>query len=307
MSLNDFEILNEFGKGAYSSVCLVKRKEDSSLYAMKRVKMVDLNLKERENALNEVRFLASITHPNIIGYKEAFFDNESATLNLVMEYAEEGDMESKIKEKIKSKTLFKEEDVWNYLTQMAEGLKALHDNKIMHRDLKSANVFLKEGQIKLGDFNVSKVVKLGLLYTQTGTPYYASPEVWSDKPYEYKSDIWSMGCVLYEICGLTPPFKGNNLDQLFVNVMKGTYDPLPKCYSKELCTVIYSMIKLNHVSRPSCESILNNPFVQKFIVKKNLILKCQYQKSQKLLNTIKFPKHLSEINNHLPKEKKYLL
>lgn len=83
---------------------------------------------------------------------------------------------------------------------MMQGLKQLHDKKIVHRDIKCANVFLmKDGDLKLGDLNVSKVAKQGMLQTQTGTPYYASPEVWNDKPYDLKSDIWSAGCVLYEM------------------------------------------------------------------------------------------------------------
>jgi len=72
----------------------------------------------------------------------------------------------------------------------------------------SANVFLtKSGAAKLGDMNVSKIAKNGLLYTQTGTPYYASPEVWKDQPYDSKSDIWSLGCVIYEMTTLQPPFQ----------------------------------------------------------------------------------------------------
>ena len=92
------------------------------------------------------------------------------------------------------------------------------------RDIKCANIFLfKNGSVKLGDLNVSKVVKMGLVYTQTGTPYYASPEVWADKPYDYKSDIWSVGCVMYELCALKPPFRGQNLDQLYQCVKKGIW------------------------------------------------------------------------------------
>lgn len=176
MSLKDFKIIKPLGKGAFGRVDLVERKEDNKRYAMKSVKISQLNTKEQENSLNEIRILASITHPNIIAYKEAFFDSESKTLHIILEYADDGDLESKIKTHQKNKTNFSENDLWSYLIQMIEGLKALHDMKTMHRDLKSANVFLmSNGLLKLGDLNVSKVVKMGLVYTQTGTPYYASP------------------------------------------------------------------------------------------------------------------------------------
>jgi len=93
---------------------------------------------------------------------------------------------------------------------------------ILHRDLKSANVFLsRNGTVKLGDMNVSKIAKKGLLLTQTGTPYYASPEVWRDQPYDNKSDIWSLGCVLYEMCALKPPFRADDMEGLFNKVCQG--------------------------------------------------------------------------------------
>ena len=92
------------------------------------------------------------------------------------------------------------------------GIKALHDLKIVHRDIKCANIFLtKNGGVKLGDLNVSKVANKGLMHTQTGTPYYASPEVWKDRPYDNKSDIWSLGCVLYEMITLMPPFRATSM------------------------------------------------------------------------------------------------
>ena len=115
---------------------------------------------------------------------------------------------------------------------MSKGLKTLHDNKILHRDLKCANVFLSaENVYKLGDLNVSKVNKRGFASTQTGTPYYASPEVWKDIPYDHKSDIWSLGCVLYEMCALKPPFRAMDMEGLYKKIQKGVYDKLPSKYS----------------------------------------------------------------------------
>lgn len=99
--------------------------------------------------------------------------------------------------------------------------------------MQSANVFLTRGGVaKLGDMNVSKIAKNGLLYTQTGTPYYASPEVWKDQPYDSKSDIWSLGCVIYEMATLEPPFKAEDMEGLFEVVTNGTYPPVPPTYSK---------------------------------------------------------------------------
>ena len=104
--------------------------------------------------------------------------------------------------------------------------------KVFHRDLKSANVFLcKDGMCKLGDMNVSKVAKKGLLFTQTGTPYYASPEVWKEKPYDNKSDIWSLGCVLYEMTTLKPPFRAEDMEGLYKKVTRGFYPKIPSHYS----------------------------------------------------------------------------
>jgi NIMA (never in mitosis gene a)-related kinase len=112
------------------------------------------------------------------------------------------------------------------------GLKVLHNLKIFHRDLKTANIFLTYDQnIKLGDLNVSIVSKNGMAYTQTGTPYYACPEVWNDKPYNHKSDIWSLGCVLYEMAAQKPPFTSNDMKGLSKKINKGIYDRIPLQYS----------------------------------------------------------------------------
>lgn len=301
MSLNDFEQIKQLGKGAFGTVALVKRKADNQKYAMKTVKIAKMNTKDQLNALNEVRVLASLNHVNVIDYKEAFYTEESSTLNIIMEHAEEGDLQSKIKQAKINKTYLPETDIWSYLIQIILGVKALHDKKIMHRDLKSANVFLmKNGTIKIGDLNVSKVVKMGFLSTQTGTPYYASPEVWSEKPYDYKSDLWSVGCIAYELCALRPPFRGQTLEHLFKCVTKGVFDPIPDTYSKELQQIISLLLQVNPAKRASCDSFLQNP-----IIVKKIDSSCMMVCHGRLLNTIKLPYKLEDINEILPKMTRY--
>ena len=129
-----------------------------------------------------------------------------------MELADEGDCYRAITESFAEKVYLKEKMVWKIIIQCLKGLKILHELNIVHRDMKSANIFLfANGQAKLGDFNVSKENINKMLLTQTGTPYYASPEVWKDQPYNHKSDIWSFGCIVYELCCLIPPFKAEDL------------------------------------------------------------------------------------------------
>ena len=158
----------------------------------------------------------------------------------------------------------------------------------------------KDGNAKLGDLNVSKVAKKGLLYTQTGTPYYASPEVWKDQPYDSKSDIWSLGCVLYEITTLKPPFRANDMNGLYKRVLKGIYPKIPSTYSQELNTMIKTLLQVQASMRPSCEQILSMD-----IVKKRMNVLKHYETLPEnlnalqglddinLLNTIKVPKNLA--------------
>ena len=310
MSINDFEIIKQLGKGVFGIVLLARRREDNKIYAIKRVQISNLNQKEKQNALNEVRILASISHQNIIGYKESFYDDNTQTLNLVLEFADDGDLATKIQNYKKSNQIFKENEIWSLFIQMIKGLKVLHEHQIMHRDLKSANIFLtKSGTCKLGDLNVSKVVKKGLLYTQTGTPYFASPEVWMDKPYDYKSDIWSVGCILYEMCSLSLPFKGKNFNEVYKNVINGHYEPIPQFYSDELSKVVSGLLQVNPNNRPTCEQILQHGVIKKKIElifgKVTLSINHSLSKpSCNLLGTIRFDDD-KEIQKILPKSKKY--
>ena len=310
---SDFEKIKELGKGSFGSVYLVRRKEDHKIYALKSVYIEKLNKKEQQNSVNEVRILASVNHPNVIGYKEAFWDEKDNTLNIVMEYADDGDLQTKINKMKKERLRFEENMIWSYSIQMIEGLKALHDKKIMHRDLKSANIFLvkDKNQCKIGDMNVSKVIKEKELLTQTGTPYYASPEVWRDEPYSYKSDLWSIGCVIYELCNLRPPFKGKDLDELFMNVCKGKPERIYSTYSDDLWKMILMLLQVDVKNRCDCNKFLNSPLITRKIKElknenneyKNLEKNKEINEGD-LLNTIRFD-NILDIKGQLPAKKNY--
>ena len=289
--MENFEIIEKLGDGAYSVVYKVKRKQDNKIYALKKVKLKDLSDKEKQNALNEVRILASVKSNFVISYKEAFIDEDDTNLCLVMEYADKGDLYQKISQFKKIGCLIEEIDVWKIFIQMVKGLKALHDLNILHRDLKSANIFLfSDGSAKIGDLNVSKVVNKGLGYTQTGTPYYASPEVWKDQPYDIKSDIWSLGCVTFEMLALRPPFRAENMDKLYNKVIKGQYGKISDRYSDDIKEIIKLLLKVNPKERPNCTQILNHD-----IIKKRLDFF-----EGVLLKTIKVPKNIIFLTEKLP-------
>jgi len=223
-----------------------------------------------------------------------------------MEYADKGDLYQKITQFKKMGCLIEEIDVWKIFIQMTKGLKALHDLKILHRDLKSANIFLfSDGSAKIGDLNVSKVVYKGLGYTQTGTPYYASPEVWKDQPYDNKSDIWSLGCVTFEMLALRPPFRAENIEKLYNKVIHGQYGKISDSYSQDIKEIIKFILKVNPSDRPSCGQILNHE-----VVKKRLeFFKAQAGYDDEnmddmdegvLLKTIRIPKNILFLTERLP-------
>ena len=202
----------------------------------------------------------------------------------------------------KNAAMFLEEsEIWRIFIQLVKGLKALHDLKILHRDLKSANVFIfSDGSAKLGDLNVSKVARRGLGYTQTGTPYYASPEVWKDQPYDNKSDIWSLGCVLYEMITLRPPFRAENMEGLYNKVIKGQYNKIPERFSPDLVSIVKMLLMVNAEARPSCDKILKNPIIQKRIEYFKSFSSEEVGEDQALLQTIRIPKNLLFLSDRLP-------
>ena len=312
MSLKDYKIEKQLGKGAFGSVTKVTKLSDGKTYAMKNVKIGKLSKPEQESALNEIRILYALDNPNIIYYYEAFFDEPTRSLNIIMEFADDGDIAGKIKEVTQKREHFSEETIWNWIIQMLEGMKYLHSNNIIHRDLKCANIFLtKKGLLKIGDLNVSKVTQSGLAKTQTGTPYYCSPEIWKETTYDQKCDVWSIGCIIYELCALIPPFRGTSLRDLSINILKGRYPPIPSSYSKDLSDLISKMLIVDPKRRYSTDQLLNCDIIQKRIKTiKNSVIPYIVNNNVKnidnvnMIKTIKLPRNLKDINNKLPKRRK---
>ena len=265
--MDNFEIICKLGSGGFSKVYKVKRKIDNQIYALKKVQILNLSEKQKLSSLNEIRVLASIKNKYIINYKEAFLDEKDCTLCLVMEYADKGDLEKRIKEQKEKGKYFNEKDIWKVFIQIVNGLKSLHDQGIMHRDIKSSNIFLfSNGMAKIGDLNVCKILsKDNLGHTQAGTPAYAAPEVWMEKPYGLKSDIWSLGCVLYEMITLKCPFREDNMIKLYNKILVGEYKKIPNKFSEELNWIVGKMINSEINKRFSCEEILNCEYIQKRI------------------------------------------
>lgn len=172
-----------------------------------------------------------MSHTNITQYIDSFF--EKNTLYIVMEHADGGDLYMAIQSRKKkgdqlTHNYYQEDEIMRIFIQISLGLNHIHNKNIIHRDIKTQNIFItKNGIIKIGDFGVARIFDLDKpsgsndaddnrdrkmnLMTIIGTPYYMSPELCENKPYNFKSDVWSLGVILYELLTLTLPFQGNNI------------------------------------------------------------------------------------------------
>lgn len=305
MSFKDFRVLETIGKGSFASVYKVIRKSDSKVYALKRVKINKMSKKEIADALNEIRFLASIRQKNIVGFLEAFLENNETELCIIMEYCGCGDLAQKVERYKRRRQYIDENVIWKYLVQCLKALEHLHEKKICHRDLKVANTFLAEdGSVKIGDMNVSKRLShQGKLQTQIGTPYYMSPEIWNNRPYDAGSDLWSLGCMIYELASLRPPFVGDSFPSLKRAVTAGRYSPLPRKYSDSLTKVIGMMLRLNSRDRPSAHALLHSAELSSKLQfdADNVVPDSSRVDKMNMINTIKVPQNLRKLGGALPK------
>nr|XP_057929832.1 serine/threonine-protein kinase Nek1 isoform X2 [Doryrhamphus excisus] len=260
--------VKKIGEGSFGKAALVKSKEDGHQYVIKEISISGMSAKERQESRKEVAVLANMSHPNIVQYKESF--EEGGCLYIVMDYCEGGDLFKKINSQ--RGILFPEEQILDWFVQICLAIKHIHDRKILHRDIKSQNIFLtKDGTVQLGDFGIARVLNstVELARTCIGTPYYLSPEICENKPYNNKSDIWALGCVLYEMCTLKHAFEAGNMKNLVLKIIRGSYPPVSVHYSQELRSLLAQLFKHNPRERPSVSSILGKPFlscrIQRFL------------------------------------------
>merc|ERR1719460_2690634 len=180
-----------------------------------------------------------------------------------MDYADGGDIHAEIKRR--EGELIPEAKIIEWFVQTCFALKHVHERKVLHRDLKTQNIFLMlTGQIKLGDFGIARVLDATKDYAKTmvGTPYYLSPEIIEDRPYNFKSDIWSCGVVLYEMTTLKHPFDADSLVILASKILKDQYPPPDAMYTADLKELIRSMLWKEASLRPTIRGILCHEFLQ---------------------------------------------
>ncbi|KAI0436269.1 kinase-like domain-containing protein [Xylaria telfairii] len=284
-----YEVLEKIGHGSFGVIRKVKRKIDGMVLCRKEISYLKMSQKEREQLHAEFQILSSLRHPNIVGYFHREHLKQTQDLHLYMEYCGNGDLGRVIRDLVRTEKYAEEEFVWIVFSQLVTALYRCHYGidppevgnnvlvhaktkprippgavTILHRDLKPENVFLGENNsVKLGDFGLSKMIQShDFASTYVGTPFYMSPEICAAERYTLKSDIWSLGCVIYELCAREPPFNAKSHFQLVQKIKEGKVATLPRVYSAELMAVIRDCLKVNPDLRPDTAALLNLPVVR---------------------------------------------
>ena len=261
---DEYEFIENIGQGMYGRVYKAKNKIENKYYAIKRLNFKDINEKEKKQINNEVSCIKKLKHPNIISYKDSFNDEDNY-FNIVTTFCEGGDIYNKIQKQ--NGEYFSEEQIMNWAVQILLGLDYIHKNDIIHRDIKPQNIFIKNHHIIcIGDFGIAKIITQIQTQTMTsiiGTPLYMSPESFNDPHSKYfESDIWSVGCCLYEICNLKHAFGADRWELVFNKVRTGKHQPVNKKYSNELRDIIDSMLNVKPINRPTIPKLLKNNFIR---------------------------------------------
>ncbi|XP_030044958.1 serine/threonine-protein kinase Nek3-like, partial [Microcaecilia unicolor] len=261
--MEGYTVLRVIGEGTFGRALLVHHERSGQDYVMKEIRLPK-SAGAIQNCRQEAVLLAKMKHPNIVAFLESF--EADGHLHIVMEYCDGGDLLQTVKRQ--RGKLFPEEKILHWFVQMCLAVQHIHDQLVLHRDIKSKNIFLTQsGTVKLGDFGSARLLRSSMAYARTyvGTPYYVPPEIWENLPYNNKSDIWSLGCVLYELCTLKHPFQANGWKNLILKICQGSYSPLPTQYSYELHYLMKQMFKRSPKHRPSVTTILTRGHLAKLI------------------------------------------
>ena len=298
--IKEYIIKQTLGKGSYGIVYKVQKKNTNEIYVIKQIALRGLSQKEIDEVRQEAKILSSINSDFVVKYYDSFEENDN--INIVMEYCDEGDLNDFIIKKKESQTLIEEDLIWNFFIKITIGLAHIHQMKILHRDLKTMNIFLKNGfQVKIGDLGVAKILlKNSFAKTLIGTPYYLSPEICQEKPYNDKSDVWALGCILYELCTFKHPFDAKSQGALILKIMNNTPENINNTYSKDLCNLIHLLLEKESEKRPSCKDILNLDFIVNKIKKLGLFnyIKNFIQEKNLLINVNNNSKNINSNQNN---------
>uniref|UniRef100_A0AC34QC65 Protein kinase domain-containing protein n=1 Tax=Panagrolaimus sp. JU765 TaxID=591449 RepID=A0AC34QC65_9BILA len=255
---NDYRYDKCLGQGQYSTVYRAWNTRHNKPTAVKKVVLTRLSTHELNLCRNEIKLLQAVKSPYVVRLLDNFVENYGEVLCIALELMDGGDLEGQLDYLRGNGRLFGERSVWFYFHQICCGLLALHENRILHRDLKPANVFMSgNGRCKLGDLGMSRMIgnRTKNVRTKCGSAFYMAPEIYGIHGYHFKSDIWSLGCLLYEMCTLCPPFYEQSSEYaLCKRITSARRTPLfPPYYSKYIDYFIDKCLQLDSNKRPTIE------------------------------------------------------